>query len=382
MRKPIAPQRIGPRWTQVSITRQLIRLGSILCLSLSLSSVPIARMQDDSLTLLWQQVALQPEDFAVGCERLDSGRSPIFYNADTAFPIASITKVLIFMEYASRLEAGSVSADETVEVSILERYNLPRTDRGAHDLFMQQYPANIRTLRLRDVALGMVQYSSNAASDYLLDRLAPIEWGTLFQALSITGSTLPHSLTMIPLLMNNHETGKAQLADLPALSISQGESYLDLYTTDASWREQEIAYRAPRGSDFPDWETQGAILQRHTALGTIRDYMRVLRAIYSADSQLSAPIRSMTREAMRWVNNEYIETNYVEYGSKLGFYSGGTLALIAYGEPLGSEPIISAIFFRNIPRQVYNSLVRNDVIGDFAHWLNLNRCNGLEAQLP
>jgi D-alanyl-D-alanine carboxypeptidase len=364
------------------MSNHLLRLGGLIGLALSLASAPVAVMQDTSLNLLWGQATAQPEDFAIGCERLDAGQGSILFNADAAFPIASISKVLIFMAYAGRLEAGSIPLDETVAANTLDRYNLPRTDRGAHDLFMEQYPADTQMLPLWDVAVGMVKYSSNAASDYLLDRLAPLDWGSLFQTLSITGSTLPHSLTMIPLLMNNHETGKAEQADLTALSISQGESYLDLYTTDPAWREQEIAYRAPRGSDFPDWATQAAILQRYTALGTIRDYMRVLRAIYSTESPLSETVRAMTRRAMRWTDNDYINANYTEYGSKLGFYSGGTLTLIAYGHPVDGEAVISATFFRNIPRRTYSTLIRNDAIGDFAHWLNFSQCEGLQAQLP
>jgi hypothetical protein len=110
--------------------------------------------------------------------------------------------------------------------------------------------------------------------------------------------------------------------------------------------------------------------------------MRVLRAIYSTESPLSETVRAMTRRAMRWTDNDYINANYTEYGSKLGFYSGGTLTLIAYGHPVDGEAVISATFFRNIPRRTYSTLIRNDAIGDFAHWLNFSQCEGLQAQLP
>lgn len=371
--------------------RRVLRLVIAIGLAVWLTRVPPGSAQDDvpdgdaevdPLALLWQQAAEQPDDFALGCVPLTVETTAVVYNADTRFPLASISKVLIFMEYARRLEDGSITRDETVDVSVLDRYNLPATDRGAHDAFMEQYPPETQTLPLWDVAVGMIQYSSNAASDYLLDRLAPADWDGLFQMLQLSATDPPHAFTLIPLLMNNHETGRARLSTVPELSLADGEAYLDRYISDATWREREIAYRARRGSDFPDWRTQAAVLQQHTATGTISDFLRVLRAIYGPDSPLSLTVRTLTRSALRWNNDDFITANYIEYGSKLGFYSGGTLTLIAYGHPVGGQPVISATFFRNLPRDVYRDLVRTDAIGELANWMNFNRCVGLEALLP
>lgn len=360
----------------------MLRVSLALLLALLTLGTQIGQAQDDPLTLLWQQVEDQPQDFSVGCIPLSNEDGAVFYNADARFPLASVSKLLIFIEYAQRLDAGLIPPDEVVSVSTLERYSLPRTDRGAHDRFMAQYPAGTSVLSLWDVAVGMVQYSSNAASDYLLDRLAPIDWPALFRTLSIADTDPPHSLTLIPLLMNNHETGKATLADLPRLSIQQGEAYLDLYVNDPEWRQAEIAYRSQRGSQFPDWETQAAILQQLTATGTVRDFLQVMQVVYGNDTTLSLGVRLAVRTALRWTENAYINEHYVEYGSKLGFYSGGTLTLVAYGQPVGATPVISATFFRNLPRRSYNDLLNDDAIGDLAHGMNFSQCADLKAALP
>lgn len=368
-----------------SLFRQIIRLSGVMfsiLFTLLLLGTWTVKAQVETLLDLWEQVVAQPQDFSVGCMPLYHENDAVFFNADERFPLASISKLLIFIEYARRVEAGSIPMDETVSVSTLDRYNLPRTDRGAHDRFMETYPVGTQVILLWDVAVGMIQYSSNAASDYLLDRLAPTDWPALYQTLAITQTDPPHSLTLIPLLMNNHETGKATMADLSLLSTLQGETYLDLYVNDPQWREAEVVYRSPRESQFPDWETQAAILQQYTATGTVRDFMNVLTAIYGADNRLSDEVKTMVRTALQWDENDFINDRYVEYGSKLGFYSGGTLTLIAYGYPRGGGPVISATFFRNIPRRMYSELVREDAIGDFAHWLNFNECDGLPQSLP
>ena len=339
----------------------------------------------DELTLIWEQIAAQPDDVGIGCYPLDNPASTVLYNANEVFPLASVTKLLIFIEYARRLDTGELTFGELVNVDELDRYNLPRTDRGAHDRFMAQYPANIQQISLWEMALGMVQYSSNAASDYLLDLLNPIDWDSLYRLLGLNNTDYPNSLTMIPLLMNNHITGKATLSEVDMLNRTIGEGYLDLYVNDEEWRAAEIDYRSGRGSQFPTWEVQTAILERHTANGSASDFLQVMRAIYDdGNTALSENVKSLTRLALFWSGNDFISDWYLEYGSKLGFYSGGTLALVAYGNPFDSTsgPVISAVFFRNIPRRTYAQLLEDDAIGNFAHWMNFNGCQGLWSILP
>lgn len=333
------------------------------------------------LSLFWEQVADQPDDFSVACMPLGDPANAVIYNSEP-FPLASVSKLLIFIEYARRLDAGLISMGETVNVVDLNRYNLPRTDRGAHDRFMERYPDNVSSISLWDVASeGMIQYSSNAASDYLLDRMAPINWDSLFSLLDIEDTSVPHTLTMIPLLMNNHETGLATMADIDDLSREQGENYLDLYMINDDWRQKEIAYREERGRSFPVWDVQSAIMQQHTAVGTVGDFLRIMVAVYDSDGPLPDSIKFIVRTGLRWRESAFIDANYIEFGSKLGFYSGGVLTLVAFGQPLEGEPVISVTFFRNIPQRMYSEMLREDSIGFFAHWLNLTACTQLAEAL-
>jgi D-alanyl-D-alanine carboxypeptidase len=329
------------------------------------------------ITLVSEQIAAQPDDFSVACMPMDNPAEGVLYN-NQAFPLASVSKLLIFLEYARRVDSHLIALDETVSVAVLERYNLPRTDRGAHDRFMETYPPGTITLRLYDVAAnGMIQYSSNAAADYLLDRMAPIEWDSLFSLLSLSMTSVPHPLTMIPLLMNNHQDGQATMLDVEGMSTDLGTQYLNLYVQNEVWRQAEIDYRSSRRRSFPDWRIQSAILQQHTAGGSVQDFINILYAIYADGGPLPPGVKTMTRAALRWRDNGFIDANYAEYGSKLGFYSGGVMTLAAYGRPINGKPVISVTFFRDIPQRRYQEMLREDTIGEFAHWMNFNACAGL-----
>jgi D-alanyl-D-alanine carboxypeptidase len=333
----------------------------------------------EEAVLLWEQAIAQPDDFAVACMPLDDPEQMTAYNAEEAFPLASVSKLLIFIEYAARLETSQIQLGEAVRVEELERYNLPRTDRGAHDRFMEQYSPDKSSISLWDVSFdGMMQYSSNAASDYVLERLDPVDWEEMYSRLDLRHTSIPHPLTMIPLLMNNHETGMATMDDVAELSAEQGLAYFERYMDDGAWRREELAYRTERRRSFPAWPIQAAILQQHTAVGSVSDFMNVLTLIYTDAGVLPPNVSYLVRNALRWRENNFINTNYVEFGSKLGFYSGGLIALVAYGLPAGGQPIISVTFMRNIPQSTYSDMLREDSVGEFAHWLNFNACAGLE----
>ena len=330
------------------------------------------------LDLLWEQVQAHPGDFSAACMPLAQPENAVYVNANEAFPLASVSKLLIFVEYARRVDAGLIAQDEQVTLATLNLYDLPGTNRGAHEDFLALYPAGVNTLALWDVAaIGMMQYSSNAAADYVLARLGVVAWDDLLKALGMTSTDPPHALSAIPLLMNNHETGKPTLSGVSALSTTQGTTFFEQYVNDPDWRQAELVYRATERRIFPGWNIQTAILQQHTATGTTTDFLNALRVIYGPGDGLTAGAKILVRSALRWNGYESIDAAYSEYGSKLGFYSGGVLTLVAYGHPYGGQPVISATFLRNIPQRTYYQLLREDSIGDLAHWLNHNTCVGL-----
>jgi D-alanyl-D-alanine carboxypeptidase len=335
-----------------------------------------------ALDLLWSQIYAQPRDFSVACTPLYDLSDMVTYQPNESFPLASVSKLLIFIEYARRLDRGDISLDEQVEVAALEQYNIPRSNAGAHEQFMDLYPRNTTSISLWDVAsTGMIQYSSNAATDYLLQRLSPVNWEELYALLHLTQTEYPHSMGAIALMMDNHETGQPTESQLQFFSLERGETLFERYLHDPLWHQDEITYRTQEYHPFPNWRIEAEILQNFTATGTVYDFLTILTAIYSAEGPLPGSVMLMTRDALRWQYYETLDDRYYEYASKLGFYSGGTLTLVAYGYPINGTPVISAAFFRNIPYAVYNEMRDQDSIGELAHWMNFSQCAELRDRM-
>lgn len=366
----------------------MFRIFPLLLLSALLLVFPVVAQQgidfDPDLTDIWQYVDRQPDDLGVVCLPLWNPSQGFSYNTTEVFPLASAGKLVVLIEYARQLDSGAIPLSEVVGLEQLERYNMPRTNSNAHERFLASYPDDkpITQVSLWDVATrGMMQYSSNAATDYLLGRLGPVDWAALYAELGVGSTDAPHPLGLIPLMMGNHETGPPTLEMMESVDFrANAQDQLAQFWFDPDWRQAEIDYRAQRRRGFPSWDVQTEVLET-TMSSTARDLTTLMLVVYDDGGPLNANVKSLVRTGMRWLNNGDIDATYREYGSKLGYYSGGVQTLVTYGEPINGSPVITVILMREIERWDFYDMLRADVIGDMAHWMILNQCAGLPERL-
>lgn len=91
-------------------------------------------------------------------------------NEDNPLPLASTVKIIIAIEYAKQVANGQLHADELISFDELTRFYLPKTDGGAHMAWKQLFEGKTH-VPLHEVAKGMIMYSSNANTEYLINRL-------------------------------------------------------------------------------------------------------------------------------------------------------------------------------------------------------------------
>ncbi|MTI87973.1 MAG: metallo-hydrolase family protein [Balneolaceae bacterium] len=97
------------------------------------------------------------------------------YNADRMMPLASTVKIIIAVEFAEQAAAGTIDPGERVSLSELRRFYIPNTDGGTHpawlNMITKQGLVNNGQVTLHDVAKGMIWFSSNANTEFLLMKL-------------------------------------------------------------------------------------------------------------------------------------------------------------------------------------------------------------------
>lgn len=138
-----------------------------------------------------------------------NGKNLVSINSDEVIPLASMMKLMIAVEFAKQSADGTIKADQKIPLSDLEAYYLKDTDGSA-------YPNWIRYLKeknliqnnqitLEQVAKGMLQFSSNANADYLIDKL-----GLENINQTIKNLQLPHHQEIYPLVSSLYVAGNVK----------------------------------------------------------------------------------------------------------------------------------------------------------------------------
>ncbi len=96
-------------------------------------------------------------------------------NPDRMMPLASTVKIIVAIEYAYQAASGKVNPAQLVDTSILNHYYIPNTDGGAQpgwiNYVQKKGLLNEGKTSLEEVAKGMINFSSNANTEYLIDLL-------------------------------------------------------------------------------------------------------------------------------------------------------------------------------------------------------------------
>ena len=96
-------------------------------------------------------------------------------NENKLMPLASTVKIMVAIEFAKQAAAKVINQNNYVPLTALEKYYLPNTDGGAHPGWLAYEKSNGHvqndSIKLIDVARGMIIFSSNANTEFLMDLL-------------------------------------------------------------------------------------------------------------------------------------------------------------------------------------------------------------------
>lgn len=147
-----------------------------------------------------------------------NGETFINYESDEVRPLASTVKILIATEYALQAEKGIVNKETKVPLEQINRYYIENTDGGAHPTWLKAMKDTDKIsneeISLHEVAKGMIRYSSNANTDYLIDLLGIENINKLAETLDLTEHEKIYpivSALLIPEHVAKESTGEKQL---------------------------------------------------------------------------------------------------------------------------------------------------------------------------
>lgn len=321
----------------------------------------------------------RPGDVGLAAYRLDAPETGAFLNPDLPLPIASVAKIITLITYAEGVAAGELDPEELVPLPALNAFYLPRTDLSAHQQALNALAADDKLfgdtpyVRLDDIAMMMIRYSSNAAADYLHFRLGQARLEEQMSNLGLVTHTAPCPFLGQFLLMGNHQRAESNRSAITALAAEPGRygvavvALADLYRRDAVFREAEIAARNQgQRPSLGDQRLFTATLNTRASAAQYAALMGRLAQNDLADPESAFLVRRHLEWPMHFENNQELFYN-------LGFKGGAlpgvlTVAYYAYTKD-EVAPFVVALFFNQLPDSTYRQWQRTQSHDALARWL-------------
>lgn len=250
-----------------------------------------------------------------------NGEDVIKYQVEQQRPLASVVKIVIAVEYAYQVAEGKINKEEKISLLELDKFYLEGTDGDAHPSWLRYIETEgfieDESVSLHQVAKGMITYSSNANTEYLMDLLGLENINKRIQNLELKkhGSIYPLSSA---LLISEYTNNKSSEKIYEMSDEEYQRSALDIH------RQLKLGNNSLKeeAGNLP-LKLQKVWSNRLTR-ATASDYQKLMFIINQGDV-FSADIQTTIRSLMEWPM-ELHESNrkkYHHFGAK-----GGSTAYI------------------------------------------------------
>ena len=157
-----------------------------------------------------------------------NGQKWVNVNEKKQLPLASTVKIIVAIEYAQQAAEGKINTEQEVSIEELNTFYIPKTDGGGHEAWIAQLSEGKETKKvtLSEVANGMITFSSNANTEYLMKVLGLENINHLPKSLGISNHDPLYpivSVMFVPshLMHEKNLTKKETLEALKSMDLSE-----------------------------------------------------------------------------------------------------------------------------------------------------------------
>lgn len=317
-----------------------------------------------------------PGTVGLAAYEIGQEQAGVFLNGDVPMPLASVVKIVHLVAYAEAVQAGEVNPQMEVPLAELEKYYLANSDLNAH-------PQAVAALRAEGSVVGepeavlletvprmMIEYSSNAASDYLHQLLGQKRIEETILDLGLTSHTAPCPFLGQFLLMGSGD-GTVEVEEYVADPARYSR---EVWEATEAYAAGETSTQAWRGRwRRPSLETQAYFSEMLNAEANAADYATLMAQI--AENQLGPWEQNVRiRRYLEWPTFFTVNQQTLAW---LGYKGGslpGILTVAYYAQPWDTvRPVVVVLFFRDLPLSTYRQWRRSLPHDELARWLLYER---------
>lgn len=272
-------------------------------------------------------------------------------NADRKMPLASTVKIIIAIEYAYQAAAGKIDPMQWIDSTELDKYYIPNTDGNAHPQWLAYLKAMTRLqngrVQLQEVAKGMIDFSSNANTEYLLDLLEVDNVNKRVTALGLTDhDSLYYFVSSLGVL-----NGKT-VPELEKLSMAE---YRSLSAEQHNKMKADPTYK--NGIVFLPLNVQRVWSDRLPA-STVKEYASIMQKINSRTYFDSSTQKHLSIVMERLMDNP-ANQQWLKHAGMKGGSSSWVLTKALYATTTTGESTELAYFFNDLTEEEFEKLAMN-----------------------
>ena len=285
-------------------------------------------------------------------------------SSDRKMPLASTVKIIVAIEYAKQAAQGKIDPAEKIALSELDLYYIPKTDGNAHPTWLKEINekglVSDGRIELREAAKGMIKFSSNANTEYLMEKLGLANINSNLKELSLEKHDELYPIVSALLVSSEFPDleGEALIAKLRSLSREEliticNKVHEQLKNDKAG--EVKSSYKALPLDVQKVWSD-------NLPGSTAKDYISIMQKL-NARSFYNASVHKYLDEVMEQAMEN---PKNAEVFKRTGFKGGSTafvLTFATYAETKKADRVEAAVFLNDL--EIGESIILNRGLRSF-----------------
>jgi D-alanyl-D-alanine carboxypeptidase len=270
-------------------------------------------------------------------------------NENVMMPLASTVKIMIAIEFAKQAGQDVFDKNSYVDLKELEKYYLPNTDGGAHPAWLQYEKSKGHitndSIQLINVARGMIMFSSNANTEFLMDLLGLDNVKNNIQLLGIKQHSAVYPMVS-SLFMYQNPKKKSEESILKGIKQLSEEQYCRfIYDMHKALKYDTLLKSKFRPQDL-SLKMQKAWSDRLPS-STVKEYVRIC-SVLNNRRYFNENCYAVLAQVMETVMENPANRKWLKHSGTKGGSTAWVLTKALYATTTEGTKIEMAYFFNNL----------------------------------
>lgn len=147
----------------------IIAIGTLILIPIILFILGKYLLEKDDPDFIANLIQSQPNKISIIMS--ENNEVTFKLEEDRAMPLASVFKIMVAIELINQYKDGNIDLYAKIPLKEVEKYNLIEHENSNHSVWKKEIVKNRKNISLYEIAKGMLIYSSNPNTDYLINKL-------------------------------------------------------------------------------------------------------------------------------------------------------------------------------------------------------------------